>query len=544
MQNSEIQESLRFNRIDDAARRGIAEVWPVIEPELPRFLKDFYAHVAQWPDLRNLFSSESAMNRASKAQQSHWQRLFSGRFDNEYVESVRRIAKVHNTIGLAPEPYIAAYLMILQELHGHVIGHYMQFMRPADSKRKIEQAIRSIDRAVLFDIQFVVATYLKEGELGFSKRLNDLADQFGKTIGDFIDEVTKAAKSLHSNAGTLLNATEKTAEEATQAAAGAEQASTNLQSVASATEEMNASIAEITRQVSHASETANAAVATGAGTEATIRSLNEASSRIGQVVGLIQTIAAQTNLLALNATIEAARAGEAGRGFTVVASEVKGLAGQTAKATGEISEQVASIQSVAGEVAQSMGGIASTVSGIREAATAISSAVEEQSAVTSEIGRTIAEAAAGSSHVSSSVQEVRSVSNAAKQTASLVANAATTLTEEATKLKTIADGFIEKIRSADRRSVERSKSDLPVHLEFGTVTIEATLRDISPKGASCWVDGNLLPRAETVQFKLLGMTLKATIVERSINRVNLEFDDEVVGQRMTNEATSRRRAAA
>ena len=484
------------------------------------------------------------MNRASKAQQSHWQRLFSGRFDNEYVESVRRIAKVHNTIGLAPEPYIAAYLMILQELHGHVIGHYMQFMRPADSKRKIEQAIRSIDRAVLFDIQFVVATYLKEGELGFSKRLNDLADQFGKTIGDFIDEVTKAAKSLHSNAGTLLNATEKTAEEATQAAAGAEQASTNLQSVASATEEMNASIAEITRQVSHASETANAAVATVAGTEATIRSLNEASSRIGQVVGLIQTIAAQTNLLALNATIEAARAGEAGRGFTVVASEVKGLAGQTAKATGEISEQVASIQSVAGEVAQSMGGIASTVSGIREAATAISSAVEEQSAVTSEIGRTIAEAAAGSSHVSSSVQEVRSVSNAAKQTASLVANAATTLTEEATKLKTIADGFIEKIRSADRRSVERSKSDLPVHLEFGTVTIEATLRDISPKGASCWVDGNLLPRAETVQFKLLGMTLKATIVERSINRVNLEFDDEVVGQRMTNEATSRRRAAA
>jgi methyl-accepting chemotaxis protein len=544
MQDSDIHESLRFNRIDDAARRGIAEVWPVIEPELPRFLKDFYAHVAQRPDLRNLFSSEAAMGRASKAQQTHWQRLFSGRFDSDYVESVRRIAKVHNQIGLAPEPYIAAYLLVLQELHGHVIGHYMQFMRPADSRRKIDQAVRAIDRAVLFDIQFVVATYLKEGEIGFSKRLNDLADQFSKTIGDFIDQVTGAAASLHANAKTLLDATEQTAEQATQAAAGAEQASTNLQSVASATEEMNASIAEITRQVSHASETANAAVATVAGTEATIRSLNEASARIGQVVGLIQTIAAQTNLLALNATIEAARAGEAGRGFTVVASEVKGLAGQTAKATGEISEQVASIQSVAGEVAQSMGGIAGTVSGIREAATAISSAVEEQSAVTQDIGRTIAEAAAGSSHVSSSVQEVRSVSNTARKSADLVASAATALTEEATKLRSVADGFIEKIRSADRRSVERSKTDLPAHLEFDTVTIEATLRDISPKGASCWVDGNLMPKTDSVRFRLLGMTLDARVVSRSINRVNLEFDDEAVGQRMTNEATARRRTAA
>jgi len=170
--------------------------------------------------------------------------------------------------------------------------------------------------------------------------------------------------------------------------------------------------------------------------------------------------------------------------------------------------------------------------------------VEEQSAVTNEIGRTIAEAAAGSSHVSSSVQEVRSVSNAAKQTASLVATAATTLTDEATKLKSIANDFIEKIRSADRRSVERSKTDLPAHLEFGTVTIEATLRDISPRGASCWVDGNLLPKSDSVLFKLLGMSVEARVVARSINRVNIEFDDEVVGQRMTNEATARRRAAA
>ena len=159
----------------------------------------------------------------------------------------------------------------------------------------------------------------------------------------------------------------------------------SVESVASASEELSASINDISRQAAHAAGIASRAVNQARETDGTVQGLAKTASRIGEVVGLINTIAAQTNLLALNATIEAARAGEAGRGFAVVASEVKSLASQTAKATEEISEQIADIQKVANEAIDAIKGIGSIIGEVNEVATAIAAAVQEQGAATQEI---------------------------------------------------------------------------------------------------------------------------------------------------------------
>jgi methyl-accepting chemotaxis protein len=542
----DIADSLRFNRIDERARKAMARLWPLVQPKLPEFLGKFYAHVKQWPDLHGLFANEQSIERAGKLQSTHWERLFSGRFDDDYVKSVNRIATVHNKIGLSPGPYIGGYLMVLEELHEHVVNTHMKTLRPAESKCEISDALRAIDRAVLFDLQLVVATYLSEGQKDFRRGLNDLADQFDTTINGFADKVAQSATGLRENSVTLLGAAERATNEAVQAASGAEQSSANMQSVASATEEMSASIAEINRQVTHTSQTATEAVATVHKTDKIVQGLNAAAGKIGQVVGLIQSIASQTNLLALNATIEAARAGDAGRGFAVVAGEVKGLSSQTARATEDIAAQVAQIQEVAKEVAESMGDVAKTVEKIREAASAISGAVEEQGAVTKEISRSVAEAASGSSVVSGAVQEVKTVSTTTAESARALTQASGVLSEQAAALKVEAADFIEKIRAADRRSDSRSSKQVPVRLEAGGAIVEGTLRDISAGGASVRIDGNRVPQIDRGNLIVpsTGLSVAVRLVNRSVNLVNLTFVSRSDGERLERALTGNGRMAA
>src|SRR6185312_4421364 len=161
------------------------------------------------------------------------------------------------------------------------------------------------------------------------------------------------------------------------------------ETVASASEELSLSVGEIGRQVTHAAEIAGKAVNETRSTDVTVKGLADAAHRIGEVVQLINDIASQTNLLALNATIEAARAGDAGRGFAVVASEVKSLAGQTAKATTEISEQSAAIQAASDETVTAIQNVANVIAEIDQIGIAIASAIEEQGSATQEISRSV-----------------------------------------------------------------------------------------------------------------------------------------------------------
>jgi methyl-accepting chemotaxis protein len=275
-----------------------------------------------------------------------------------------------------------------------------------------------------------------------------LADQFDNAVGEIIETVSSASTELEASAGTLTSTAERSKELTTMVAAASEEASTNVQSVASATEEMASSVNEISRQVQEAARIANEAVDQARKTNDRVGELSKAAGRIGDVVELINTIAGQTNLLALNATIEAARAGEAGRGFAVVASEVKALAEQTAKATGEISQQVNGIQTATGESVVAIKEIGGIIAKMSEIASSIASAVEQQGVATQEISRNVQQAAQGTKQVSSNITDVQYGANETGSASSQVLSAAQSLSSESNRLKVEVSRFLISVRSA------------------------------------------------------------------------------------------------
>ncbi|WP_441258916.1 methyl-accepting chemotaxis protein [Bradyrhizobium sp. 521_C7_N1_3] len=275
-----------------------------------------------------------------------------------------------------------------------------------------------------------------------------LADSFEGAVGEIVGTVSSASTELEASATTLTSTAERTQQLTTMVAAASEEASTNVQSVASATEELSSSITEISRQVQESARVASEAVGQARTTTDRVSELSKAATRIGDVVELINTIAGQTNLLALNATIEAARAGEAGRGFAVVASEVKALAEQTAKATGEIGQQIASIQAATEHSVGAIRDISDTIEKLSEISSAIAAAVEEQGAATQEISRNVQQAAEGTHQVSSNITDVQRGASETGSASSQVLAAAQSLSGDSNRLKLEVGKFLGTVRAA------------------------------------------------------------------------------------------------
>jgi methyl-accepting chemotaxis protein len=290
----------------------------------------------------------------------------------------------------------------------------------------------------------------KNRELAVGRRaeLHQLAESFEAAVGSIIENVGAASGELENSAVILTNSSAATQQLSTVVAAASEETSVNVQSVASATEEMASSINEIGRQVADSNRIANEAVEQAGKTDARIAELSLAASRIGDVTQLISTIAAQTNLLALNATIEAARAGDAGRGFAVVATEVKSLAGQTADATKEISTRIAQIQSATKEAVDAIQGITATIEEVSAIATTIGSAIEEQGAATAEIARNVTQTAQATQDVTANIGGVSAAAHETGDAAGMVLNAASGLSKQAEQLSGEVTTFLAGVRAA------------------------------------------------------------------------------------------------
>jgi len=297
------------------------------------------------------------------------------------------------------------------------------------------------------DMEHAAAEQKRQAEAEKRRLMQEMADSFEADVKEIVQSVSNSAEELQGSATTMSSIAEETARQATVVASATTEASGNVQTVATATEELSSSISEITRQVSESAAIAREAVDEVERTNIGVTGLTDAAGKIGSVAQLIQDIASQTNLLALNATIEAARAGEAGKGFAVVASEVKNLATQTARATEEITGQIATIQQETSNTVTAIRAIGSTVVRLNEIASGIAAAVEEQSAATQEIARNVQQAAIGTEEVSRNITGVNDAATEAGNAASQVLQAANDLSQQSATLSSQVDAFIGRIRA-------------------------------------------------------------------------------------------------
>ncbi len=279
-------------------------------------------------------------------------------------------------------------------------------------------------------------------------KLETLVQGFETEAGGLVGLVSAASTELEATAQSMSSTATQTNQQACNVASAAEEASAGVQTAASAAEELTSSIGEITRQMQQSSRVTEKAVEEARRTDVIVRALAEGAQKIGDVVGLITSIAGQTNLLALNATIEAARAGDAGKGFAVVASEVKNLAQQTAKATEDIRAQIGQIQSATVEAVDAIKGITATIEDVRIIAVSIASAVEEQGAATSEIARNVQQTAASTQEVTANIAGVSQAANDTGAAATQVLAAAGGLSKQAEELSAAFNGFVMGIRAA------------------------------------------------------------------------------------------------
>jgi len=315
---------------------------------------------------------------------------------------------------------------------GALAGALETFKQQAAEKLRIELQERE-RHAGTTARQTAVETYVSE---------------FESTVRQSLAQLGDASSQMQATSANLFTVSRQTNDRVQVAEKASGEASTSVESVASAAEELSTSINDISQQAAHAAGIAGRAVDQARNTDGTVQGLATTAARIGEVVGLINTIAVQTNLLALNATIEAARAGEAGRGFAVVASEVKSLAGQTAKATEEISEQIEGIQKVAGEAIEAIKAIGGIIGEVNEVATAIAAAVQEQGAATQEITRSTQYAAQGTKNVSENMSGVKADADAGAAAAANVKLASETLETQSKQLGNQITNFLGKIRAA------------------------------------------------------------------------------------------------
>lgn len=440
-QQSEISARVQFNRIGSSAIALLKDNSTFLSLEIDRILDDFYLHILAVPETAKFFPSEAIKRHAKEMQIRHWKIILAGSYDEEYQRSVQKIGETHNRLGLEPRWYMGGYNFLISNMCEAIALRLPSRWTDREASLRRAQLQSAFVRAAILDMEIALSIYLEAERNERTSALQKVANDLDSSVASIVASVSATANELQKAADSMNTSAEETVAQVAAVESAATLTSINVTGVSATAMKLTSAIAEISQQTQLLYKVAKSSAQTANKTEAQINDLAHAANQIGGIVGIISAIAEQTNMLALNATIEAARAGDSGRGFAIVAQEVKELANQTAKANAEIGTKIAAIQIVAESVAANVALIAQTTNETSTAVTGIAEAVEEQSAATQEIAKNATEASRGVTAFAQSVQAVWQAADNSSAAANKVLASSKMLTREATNLKANMENF-------------------------------------------------------------------------------------------------------
>ncbi|MBP2300973.1 methyl-accepting chemotaxis protein [Azospirillum picis] len=419
------------------------------ERRLPALLEQWHDQFAAWPEIQTALM----LPDVHAARVDHWTRAASGRIDAGFADSARRLATLFYQNGVPAYAVSICHYIVSSNIARELgltssEGGMMSGLFAAGARRHRAEMLQALTKMAWFDLELLLETYRTAEEESKRSTLDRLARSFEDSVKGIVEGTVAASNRMQANAQRMSEIATATSRRSADVASETEVSSASMQTVAGAAGQLSASIADISRHVGESSRISTSAVEEAERTKETVSGLVAAAQRIGEVVNLINSIASQTNLLALNATIEAARAGEAGKGFAVVANEVKHLANQTAKATEDISSQIAGMQSAAGSAAEAIHAVGRTITHINEIVTTVAATVEQQAAATQDITRNVQDVAAGARRVTSSIAQMTQSSTETGTIAQEVLTAAGSLHRQADELNHGVGDFLNRIRTA------------------------------------------------------------------------------------------------
>ncbi len=434
---------LALYEINDQTRVEMQRIWPVIAPCLDGAIKDVLRIVLTLPHLAENIGKHHELLRF--LEMSHFEALLVGTLDNSYIERCRATVEQETALGFDARIRSTMGNCVLRASVDALARKYWY------SPARLAECSNVLSKFIAFDVANAMSLHREWAENAAEvrrKAIDDAISDFDGTIGKVVAAIKDASASLIMASSTMKQVADDTFQRTGSASSASAEITKRVEATVLATDQMSQSILQISERTVLGLDMARTAANDTQRAHQTIRSLEEASDRIGSVVELISAIASQTNLLALNATIEAARAGATGKGFAVVASEVKVLAGQTSNATNDISQQIAAIQEATKQSVEEISSIARAIADLKELASTIAGAIEEQGSVTREIAAGVHVTTDNIERASQELQSIEQAANRNVAAAAEVAGWTGRLSAHASELEERVESFFSRVRAA------------------------------------------------------------------------------------------------